>query len=421
MQLKNDPCHIRKSLALATASLLSSVPGPSQAATSDDWQIDTSVLYYSEDNRVTAIEPVIRARKEIGDDEYMTYRVVADSLTGASPNGAIPTDSPQTFTGPSGGEGSYTTPANETPLDPSFHDTRVAVNAEWEKPLSQYLKGIFAVNASNEFDYTSLGLSATFSRDYNNRNTTLSAGLSYNFDTIKPVGGIPIGLSPKATTEVENEDDIEGRPGTDDKTVMDFLIGITQVIDRRTLMQFNYTYGQDDGYLTDPYKILSVVTAPDSITLATEPYLYENRPDSRARNALYWKTVHQFQNTDVLNISYRYYWDDWGISSHTVDARYRIDMANGHYLMPHVRYYLQDKADFYYYKLVEGSTPQYASADYRLADMSTTTLGLKYGISFNENSEFAFRAEMMKQQSEGDAPFEDVNAVILQLNYSTVF
>lgn len=415
MQLTNPP-QVRRKLALATASLLGAVGPAAQAATADDWDIDTGVLYYSEDSRVTAIEPVIRARKEIGDDEYMTYRLVVDSLTGSSANGAIATSSPQTFTSPSG-NATYTTPANTTPLDPTFLDTRVALNAEWEKPLNRYLKGIFAVNASTEYDYTSLGVSATLSRDFNQRNTTLSAGLSYNLDTIEPVGGIPDGLTAMPTTTSVQKSTLGS---SDDKTVADFLIGITQVIDRKTLMQFNYTYGMDDGYLTDPYKILSVVTAPSSETLAGTPYLYENRPDSRARNALYWKTVHQF-NEDVINFSYRYYWDDWGITSHTLDAHYRFEMGGGHYLMPHARYYLQDKADFYNYKLVDGNIPQYASADYRLAEMSTTTLGLKYGIQMANDSEFSVRAEMLTQQSEGDAPFPDVDAMILQLNYSFLF
>lgn len=418
MQLKDPKQQIRGRLALATASLLTAASQATHAAAdSEDWQVDTSVLYYSEDSRVTAIEPVIRARKAIGDDEYMTYRLVVDSLTGSSANGAIPTSSPQTFTSPSGAA-TYTTPANTTPLDPTFHDSRVALNAEWEKPLSRELKGLFAVNASSEYDYTSLGLSATLSQDFNNRNTTLTGGLSYNLDTVKPVGGIPEGLTAMPTSTSTSKSSLGG---SDDKTVAEFLVGITQVIDRRTLMQLNYTYGLDDGYLTDPYKILSVVTNPSSSTLASTPYLYEKRPDSRARQALYWKTVHQFSNEDVLNVSYRYYWDDWGISSHTVDARYRFEMANGHYLMPHARYYLQDKADFYHYKLVDGSIPQYASADYRLADMSTTTLGLKYGIPMKNDSELAVRAEVMKQKSEGDAPFPDVDAVILQLNYSFLF
>lgn len=415
MQLKK-PRSIRNTLALATSSMLLGVSQSATADTDSPWEVDTSVLYYSEADRVTAIEPVIRARKEIGDDEFLTFRLVADSLTGSSANGAIPQATAQTFTSPSGAA-TYTTPANQTPLDPSFHDTRGALNAEWELPLSERLKGIFSANYSTEYDYTSMGAAGTLSWDMNNRNTTLTAGLSYNLDTVKPVGGMPLGLSAMPTTTAVQKSSIGS---TDDKTVMDLLFGVTQVIDRNTLMQFNFSYGQDDGYLTDPYKILSVVDNTGVIR-GTDPYLYEKRPDSRSRQAFYWKTVHQF-NEDVLNASYRYYWDDWGISSHTIDVKYRSELGGGHYLQPRVRYYLQDKADFYYYSLTDGQPlPQYASADYRLADMSTTTLGLKYGVELGDNSEFSIRAEMMKQKSEGDAPFEDVDANILVLSYSFLF
>jgi len=417
MQLNNKSKPVRHSLTLATATLLGSVSAPGYGAASNDWEIDSSVLYYAEDGRVSAIEPVVRARKTIGDDEFLTFRLVVDSLTGSSANGAIATTAAQTFTKPSG-DATYTTAANTTPLDPSFHDTRVAVNGEWEKPLQDNLKGIFGANLSKEYDYTSLGASATLAWDFNSRNTTFTTGLSLNLDTVKPVGGIPDGLTAMPTTTTFTKASVGD---SDNKTVVDVLLGITQVIGRKTLMQFNYTYGQDDGYLTDPYKILSVVTDAGTATLAATPYLYEQRPDSRVRNAFYWKTVHQFEQ-DVVNFSYRYYWDDWGITSHTFDARYRYELGGGHYLMPHARYYLQDKADFYHYKLVDGDIPRYASADYRLGDLSTTTLGLKYGVELSENSEFSVRAEIMKQQSRGSgATFPDVDAMILQANYSFLF
>ncbi|MDX1824803.1 MAG: DUF3570 domain-containing protein, partial [Thiohalomonadales bacterium] len=365
MQLKK-PKSIRNALAVATCSMLSGVSHHA-AAESTPWEIDSALLYYGEsdpyNSRITVVEPVIRARKEIATDEYLTFRLVLDSLTGASANGAIPQATPQTFTSPSG-DGTYTTAANQTPLDPTFHDTRGAINAEWELPLSRLTKGIFSANFSQEYDYTSMGLAATLSRDFNNRNTTLAGGLSYNADTVRPVGDAPEGLTPMPTTTTVQKATI----GSDlSKNVADLLLGVTQVINRNTLMQLNFTYGMDDGYLTDPYKILSVVDNSGTL-VGPDPYLYEKRPDSRTRQALYWKTVHQF-NEDVIYFSYRYYWDDWGIASHTLDLKYRSELGGGHYLEPHLRYYTQSKADFYHYAVLDGSTPDYVSADYRLADL----------------------------------------------------
>lgn len=426
MQLKK-PQSIRGALALATYSVVTAVPAAHAQEPAAPWEFDSALLYYAEKDRVTAIEPVIRARKKLGDEEFLSLRLVIDSLTGASPNGAIPTNSVQTFTTPSG-DRTYTAPANETPLDTSFLDTRYALNAEWEKPLSENLRGVFSLNGSTEYDYTSTGAAATLARDFNQRNTTLTAGVSYNADSVDPVGGAPVGLTAAPTAAPANKPTL----GTGlSKNVTEVLLGVTQVINRRTLMQFNLGYGQDDGYLTDPYKILSVVDGVTGDLRGSDPYLYEKRPDQRTRQTFYWKTQHQFTR-DVITGVYRYYTDDWGVTSHTADLRYRWEMAGGNYWQPHVRYYTQGAADFYRHSLVAGETPQYASADYRLGEMSTTTFGLKYGIPLANNHEFALRAEAMQQRGDEHPAnavgsqrnqnlFPGTDALIFQVSYSFAF
>lgn len=412
MQLKKSK-SVRKMLAVATTSLLTGMAHSANInAAENDWEMDSSVLYYSEADRVTVIEPVVNFRKDLGDDESLNLRFVFDSLTGASVNGAIKTNSAQTFTN-SSGNGSYTTAANQTPLDPNFKDSRVAISADWEMPLNKTTKVIYGTNVSKEIDYLSIGVSANFSWDFNNRNTTLTAGAAFNADTINPIGGIPTSFAAmvpgsKPTTGVD-----------DTKTVTDLIFGVTQVISRTMLMQFNLNIGNDSGYMADPYKILSVLDGSGNLR-PTDPYLYEKRPDSRTRQALYWKTVMGF-NEDVLNLSYRYYWDDWDVSSHTIEAKYRFSLGAKQYLQPELRYYVQDKANFYYYNLVDGAIPAYASADYRLADLKTTTFAFKYGIDLGEDSEFAFRVGQMTQTSNGDAPFDDVKATFVQFNYRMVF
>ncbi|WP_455202496.1 DUF3570 domain-containing protein [Kaarinaea lacus] len=427
MQLKK-PQSIRTALATATCTLLGSQSEEAIAfGTEAPWEFDSALLYYSEDKRVTAVEPVFAARKEMADNEYLNFRIVIDSLTGASANGAVPMPFAQTFSTPSG-DSIYTTPANETPLDPTFKDTRLALSADWEKPINKNVSGVYGAYVSREFDYTSVGASATFSRNTEDRNRTYTAGVAASYDLVSPVGGAPIGMSQMpipGKKQISSEDET--------KTVVDLLFGITQVLDRKSLLQFNYTIGTNNGYLTDPYKILSVVDSVTGSAVGPGPYLYlfEKRPDSRLSQALYAKYVHQF-NEDVIYLTYRYFWDDWDITSHTIDLRYRYELGGGHYLQPHVRYYLQSKADFYkaYLRDTEVSTTQIASADYRLGDMTTTTLGLLYGLEISEKSEFTIRAEVMQQS--GDEPekfgllndqvlFPDVDAIIVQAGYSFHF
>ena len=193
-------------------------------------------MVYSEKDRVSLAEPVLSLSKEIDDDEFINVRIVSDVLTGASPNGAAPSDSAQTFTTPSG-KSTYTEAANTTPLDDTFKDSRGALNVEWDMPLGTNRRATFGGNFSNEHDYLSTGLSATFSQDINQRNTTLTLGLSMNNDTVSPEGGVPVDLTVMPSFPAKKATD-----GTNkDKTVNEALFGVTQIINRSTLMQLNYT------------------------------------------------------------------------------------------------------------------------------------------------------------------------------------
>jgi len=437
MQLKK----IKGRVSLATCSLLQ-IAAPLAQAEGSDWDIDTAFLYYSEsDNRVQAAEPAIYAGRNLGDDNRIDLRLVVDVLTGATPNGAHASTISQTFTTPSGA-GSYTTPAGETPLNDSFHDTRVAAGADWTISLDRLSKLILGINASSEYDYTSAGISSTYSRDFNNRNTTLTAGIAFNNDTINPVGGVPIEFAPMLVQDLP----LNRSGSSETKTISDFIIGATQIINRKTIIQLNYTFGLTDGYQNDPYKIVTVLDPVtglpatgsgssffDTPITGNLPYVYETRPDTRQRNAIFFDSAHHLTE-DVIHFSYRYFWDDWGINSHTLDLKYRYQLSRS-YLMPHVRYYSQDAADFYTHNLILGSdidattgavSKQYASNDYRLAKSVTTTLGLKYGIPFGHNSEIAVRGELIQQAISNDGvpageETPDLDAVVLQINYSLVW
>ena len=418
MQLAN----IKKELGIATCALLQ-VPAATVNAADSEWDIDTAVLFYSEsDNGVSAFEPAIYASKDLGDGQLIDLRLVVDVLTGATPNGAPASSVLQTFTTPSG-TGTYFAQPGETPKDDSFKDTRVAAGVDWTLPFNRLSRIKLGLNGSTEYDYQSLGVSATYLQDFNNRNTTFSAGLAFNNDTISPVGGVPTPLS-----NMREAGTGTNRAGADDtKTVTDFILGITQVLSRKTLVQLNYSLGMSDGYLTDPYKIVTVVDqnglpATSAFTNGNLPYLYEKRPDSRQINSLYFKVV-QSLTRDVINFSYRYFWDDWGITSNTFDLKYRYEIGRG-YLQPQVRYYLQDAADFYVHNLKLGAPlPDTVSSDYRLAKMTTTTLSLKYGYALGDNSELSVRAGFMNQSvDDGDVlagtETPDTDAIIVNAGYS---
>ncbi|HET7607346.1 MAG TPA: DUF3570 domain-containing protein [Gammaproteobacteria bacterium] len=362
------------------------------------------------------------------EEKFLDLTLALDSLTGASPSGAMPAGAVQTFTNPSG-NAQYTIAPGEQALDPSFLDTRTALSANWEMPVGRLSLLSVGASLSDEYDYTHTGVNANLARDFNNRNTTLSFGVALANDSIDPVGGSPVALAPMLGLG-----NSANKRGDESKDVTDFLLGITQVLSRHSIVQLNYSLSQSDGYLTDPYKVLSVVDPVSGNPVAGPAgsglfrYLYESRPDTRDKQSVYALWKRDFDG-DVLDLSYRYMTDDWGVDSHTVEARYRFAFGTGKYLQPHVRFYQQTAADFYRTVLFDGAPlPSYASADHRLGEFDGLTVGLKYGQATRGGGEWWARVEYYTQT--GDASpgssvgalanfdlYPDLNALIAQFSY----
>jgi len=433
--MSNDNRSISGALAAATCTLLGSAPAATVQAQQEehDWDFNTSLLYYGEDNRrVQDVSLALLAKRELVDDRSLTLGIAVDTLTGATPSGAIRQGVPQTFTRPSGNS-TYTIPAGELPLDDTFRDTRVALNASWSQPIGRLNKLTVGATASKEYDYMHLGVNAGIARDFNNRNTTLSASVAYSADTFDPVGGAPEPLS-----LMLDVGDLSNRRGKQDKDVLDVVFGVTQVVSRNLITQVNYSYSDNNGYLDDPYKILSVVDDNGDTITRSPPvpedagpshlFRFESRPDKRAKHSVYGQAK-LYMDGRVLDASYRYMTDDWDVDSHTVDIRYRWPLGERRYIEPHVRWYTQSESEFYRLSIVDSQPlPGYASADYRLGNFDGLTLGAKYGWKTKGGSDLSVRAELYTQRGSipadllfgnqvGQATYPDMDAVIVQFSY----
>jgi len=433
MKNKTHNKNLKAALTLATTALFTTAqagaaPLPSDDPSEDAWSFDSAFLYYGETDRVSAAEAIFNAKKTYSDDSILNLKLTIDALTGASANGAVAQPNVQTFTRPSG-KGDYDIKAGDTPIDDTFHDTRVQFNAQWTQTLAQNYTGSVGAHISKEYDYLSLGVNGNIAYDFNKKNSTISFGLSHFQDTFTPEGGIPKSFASMPVAYHDNEDK-GGHEATrigsdDDKTTSDVMVGFTQVINRNMVTQFNYSYSIVDGYLTDPFKILSLVNNSG----IAQDYLYENRPDERTKQSVFAQTKYHFDEV-ILDVSYRYMWDDWEIDSHTVDTRFYIPLGDGSYLEPHLRFYQQTAAEFYQPFLMQGETlPEFASADYRIGEMTAYTIGLKYGMKLDGGNDLSFRLEYYSQSPESaghKAPgaladmdlYESIDAIIAQVSYS---
>jgi hypothetical protein len=427
---------IKLALATATTSLLTNAPNalaeevqlpePQQntgyfsgVTNWAKWSGTFGTLYYSEQDRVTAVEPAISLTAEFSGERKWTNKLVLDTLTGASHNGAAMSSNPQTFTTPSG-NGTYTIAPGQVALDPSFKDSRVALSSSWFQPVGSDYEFTAGFNGSKEYDFMSLSLNSSLSRYLNNKNTKLSLGVSAEFDSINPVGGAPLGLSTMASKVVTGT--------SDTKQVFDLLFGLTQVINRKWIVQANYNLGLSNGYMNDPYKIVSEI---NSVTGdPTNEYYFDKRPDARMKHSVFIDSKYHMGAWGIFGSSYRYFFDDWGIKSHTIDLDYRIAISKKWFIEPSVRYYMQTKADFYKYFYVDGTAlPEYMSADYRLGEMTATTFGIEVGKKLDSyGKEISFRVQMYTQTGDSNPSeafgnlrnqdlYPSVTAVIGQIIY----
>lgn len=277
---------------------------------------------------------------------------VIDSISGATPTGEL-----------------ARTPGAATPLA-TMYDRRKA----WDAALSHQFERVnvtAGVSNSRESDYVSNGLSLNTVTDFNNKNTGLLLGYGRNDDIIN---GSKIGWTIK-------------RP----KTVDDFLVGLTQLVDKNTSVTANISWGAAEGFLSDPYKIVS------TRKLNLDPGFYytvpENRPTEKNKVSVFLGANHNVESwRGAIDASYRYYDDSFGIASHTLSLLWIQKISERLMLQPSIRWYRQSAADFYYTnldaagivtryepKLGETGTGMapYYSSDYRLAHMQTIDVGLK--------------------------------------------
>ena len=415
MQAKVPSNALRLKLGMAVLAVLGSSQVQATAPTAESIEFDSSALNYQEsDNRVNAAEVIANVRINHEDGSSLGIHLTYDTLSGGSPNGALPSNTVQTFAKPSGTSlastttttavqtyttasgrvvtvgggtstsGPYKVAPGALPVDPNYTNKRAAANLSWSYLLDALTSHAIGVGYSYELDFQSMSLSNTISRDFNDKNTTLSAGLNLESDTVAPIGGAPVGMSDYALFEKE---------GQKSKQVQDLLLGVSQIMNRRWITQLNWSQEKSTGYLTDPYKVVSALDASGN----TIGYVYENRPSERTRSSLYWGNKIALDH-DTVDVSVRYMSDDWGITSRTLDLRYRWNFADHSFLEPQYRYYAQTAADFYRLYLMQGAPLiPYVSADGRLGQFTASTVGLKWGANPSRRSEISLRAQYYVQ------------------------
>jgi Protein of unknown function (DUF3570) len=349
-------------------------------------------LWYREDgNRMKITEPVLWIKSPIGESWEIAASATVDMVSGASPIiVSNATGKPvQIYTGA------------------SITDTRKASDISLTRKYGALNENTVSVSAatSNEEDYDSnaFGLNATF--DFNERNTTLAFGIGSRRDRVMSVTDNTLNAA---------------------RNAKEFLVGVTQLIDRRTLVQTNLTVTKLTGYLDDPYK-RTFSFFRDGLSPPLSPVILSRdlRPDSRTQIAWLTRGKRALPNLGaVVSAEYRYYSDTWKIRSHTIAGAWLQTVNDTLQIEAGLRYYSQTAANFYRPEITQRpGTPnasRYTSSDQRLAAFGSIEPSVKVIVKLTEQLQWDISfARYMQRQSwqlggNGSQAFESLSARAVQ-------
>lgn len=211
------------------------------------------------------------------------------------------------------------------------------------------------ISHSQETDYKSVGGSMNYSLSLNEKNTTLNFGYAHNADSVRDDKFI-----------------------WESKTTDNFLVGVVQLLDAKSYLTFNFVFNNDFGYLADPYRGVMVANNYPQYNPADPALIPEKRPRHRSSEVLFGSYTRFIEPLDgSVETSARFFHDSWNIYSATATLDWHQHLGKHVVVSPGLRYTYQSAADFYYVLVPDYlNLPTFYSADYRLSQMETLTMGV---------------------------------------------
>jgi len=155
-------------------------------------------------------------------------------------------------------------------------------------------------------------------------------------------------------------------PGRDRRRTHTFEGGITQVLTPVTVANLVLNHTQQSGFLATTWYSVFV----NGVEMS------ESVPSSRRRDSMTMRVRQSLGDHNAVELGYRFYEDDWGITSRTYEARYFHYVFGKKFLMePNYRYYDQMGASFF--DRVFSAPLRFMTSDPDLGDFDGRSFGLK--------------------------------------------
>lgn len=351
-------------LSIAAMSLLASISAQAQ-----DYVTFQYLQYNENDNRTAISAPSIMINKNFGVDYTLNVSFVGDAVSGASPTYYDASSGASAFsrnTGINVGDLGYG--------NIEYEETRLAGAIALTSRFANRDELTVGFNHSSENDFYSSEASAEYMHWLDDsKNQSLTFGMSYQINEIlvNCVENLACNTSADTSSGVSTvitADTNSGASKAMDATLINAQLSFSQNIDSQSYAKVSLFAIVEDGYLSNPY--MNVVRYYKVIKADV---VAENKPDTRMAYGASIKYANALTDTISTQLAYRYYTDDWGINSHTLDSDIYYEYNSDWILKLGLRGYIQSKADFYSADRDYFTNEIYASHDQRMSSFSSIT------------------------------------------------
>ncbi|CAN0584632.1 unnamed protein product, partial [Ectocarpus sp. 12 AP-2014] len=286
----------------------------------------------------------------LNEDDELTIDAGVSAYTSASSSNVGPFDgnnAADPFVASSGAS-SADTWANFTVSYSHSSDDR---NQIWSTNLS----------VSAEYDYFSVGFGGAYSRLFNEKNTELSVHGSAYLDTwnaiypveLRPFGptgnGLANGLFLDNTITGNTNYNPQFIPfENENRNSYTLGLGFSQILHKKVQGSLSLDFIQQQGLLSTPFQRVYFADIADSFIENFQlADAVEQLPDNRFKVAIGGRLNWFLNERFVLRTFYRYYSDNWGITSHTANFELPIKLSDKFTVYPSYRFYQQTAADYF--------------------------------------------------------------------------
>ncbi len=244
----------------------------------------------------------------------------------------------------------------------SYSDTRIYPSFTWSVENESKGKTISAgVSSSTEYDYLSFGANVGISKKTKDKNGEFSGRLQAFVDQVHLI----------APEELRGTSNILDH-GNANRTTIVGSLAWSQVINKNLQIMLLTDVVHQQGFLSLPF--YRVYFRDGSVH-------QEKLPDRRLKIPIGFRANYFLGDRFVIRTYYRYYKDDWGVSSHTVNLEIPVKLTPFLSISPFYRYYNQTAVDYFKPYGVHTAQDQFYTSNYDLSKFNSNFFGAGIRLS----------------------------------------